>query len=142
MKVGNPDQMVAEAIGKTPDGWYDIPTILGVVQGFYPDLVRIDRMDQEGQRRMTSEVKRAEHHPWRYVVDRVGGEVRIRALKQEVRVPETQPARLGSRAWEADPEGFFDPEEDDVYDHRGAAEQPSLIPGTHIVSGTEHDPNL
>jgi hypothetical protein len=53
------------------------------------------------------------------------GMTQVRAVQQRNRVTTTQPARLGSRAWEADPEGFFDAGN-----------------GRLILSGSEHDPRL
>lgn len=46
--------------------------------------------------------------------------------------------------FDVDPEpDTFEPDpEDDVYDYLGAAEDPHLVPGTNIVAGTRHDPNL
>lgn len=127
MKVANPQrplgQVMADA-GQRPHGWYDIDTICGVVQGCYPDVVEIDVMDAAGLERLTGDMKRAEVYPWRYVVDKVGEMVRVRAVRQAVNVPETGPQRLGSRAWEADPRGFFDT-------GRGI-----------VLADSEHDPRL
>ena len=111
MKVANPDRTIGEVMaeqGKRPHGWYEIETLCGIVQGLYPDVVRVDVMDDAGLRRLTSEMRQAEHHPWRYVVDKGEGDmVRVRAIQQRNRVTETQPQRLASRRWETDPDALL-----------------------------------
>lgn len=130
MKIANPNRTIGAVMaeqGKRPNGWYEIDTLCGIAQGVYPDVLQVDVMDDAGLERLTAEVRDMEHHPWRYNVDKVGAMVRVRAIRQENRVTETQPARLGGRAWEADPERYFGD---------------GLVPGTMILAGSEHDPRL
>lgn len=112
MKIANPDRTLGALMaeqGKRPHGWYELETLIGIVQGLSPDLVQIDVMDDAGLERLTGELRTAENYPWRYNVDKGEGDmVRVRAIQQRSRVTETQPQRLGSRAWEADPRGYFD----------------------------------
>lgn len=129
MKVANPDRTIGEVMaeqGKRPDGWYEMDTLVGIVRGLAPDYVRVDTLTTDQTLRLRSELSRMEHYPWRYAVRRLDdGMVHVRAMEQRSRVTETQPARLGSRAWEADPTGFFDAGN-----------------GHLILSGSEHDPRL
>lgn len=128
MKVANPDRTIGEAMaeaGKRPGGWYEMETLIGIVRGLAPDFVRVDTLTTKDTLRLRSELSRAERYPWRYTVQRTDdGMVSVRAVKQRNRVTETQPSRLGSRAWEADPSGFFDT-------GRGV-----------VLAGSEHDPRL
>jgi len=129
VKIANPDRTIGEVMteqGKRPGGWYEMETLVGIVRGLSPDFVRVDVMTSEQSLRLRSELSRLEEHPWRYAVQRLAdGMVTVRAVEQRSRVTETQPQRLGSRAWEADPQGFFDAGN-----------------GHLILSGSEHDPRL
>lgn len=129
MKIANPDRTIGEVMteqGKRPGGWYEMETLVGIVRGLSPDFVRVDIMTPDDHARLRSELSRLEEYPWRYATQRLGdGMVSVRAVEQRSKVTETQPQRLGGRAWEADPQGFFDAGN-----------------GHLILSGSEHDPRL
>ena len=135
MKIANPDRTIGEVMteqGKRPGGWYEMETLVGIVRGLSPDFVRVDTMTSEQSLRLRSELSRLEEHPWRYAVQRLAdGMVTVRAVEQRSRVTETQPQRLGGRAWEADPQGFFGTPDGIVHTSSGP-----------VLAGSEHDPRL
>jgi hypothetical protein len=136
VKIANPERTLGEVMaeqGKRPNGWYEIETLIGALRGMSPDWVRIDDLTIDETRRLRRELADAEVFPWRYEVDRShpGGMVSVRAHEQRVKVPETQPQRLGSRQWEADPSGYFGTAEGIVHTTSGP-----------VLAGSEHDPRL
>lgn len=138
MKIANPERTLGSAMveqGKRPNGWYEMETLVAAVRGMSPDFVQIDVLTVEETSRLRSELSQAEVYPWRYSVTRwPSGMVLVRALEQRSRVTETQPQRLGSRHWEADPDGYFG--------GGGGYVADGLVPGTGILAGSEHDPRL
>lgn len=135
MKVANPDRTIGEVMaeqGKRPGGWYEMDTLIGIIRGLSPDFVRVDTMTPQDSLRLRSELSRLEEHPWRYPVQRLSdGMVHVRAVQQRNRVTETQPQRLGGRAWETDPQGYFGTPEGVVHTNAGP-----------VLAGSEHDPRL
>jgi hypothetical protein len=138
MKIANPERTLGEVMaeqGKRPNGWYEMETLIGAVRGMSPDWVRIDRLDDAARHRMHNELLLAAHFPWVYEGRHdTDGTFLVRAVERKVKVPETQPQRLGSRQWEADPDGYFGGGGQYVAD--------GLVPGTGILAGSEHDPRL
>lgn len=135
MKVANPDRTIGEVMaeqGKRPGGWYEMETLVGIVRGLAPDFVRVDVLTPDQHRRLRSELSRLEEYPWRYATQRLGDDmVYVRAVKQIIRVTETQPQRLGGRAWETDPQGYFGTPDGIVHTNAGP-----------VLAGSEHDPRL
>ena len=135
MKIANPDRTIGEVMaeqGKRPGGWYEMDTLIGIVRGLSPDFVRVDVMTPDEHKRLRSELSRLEEHPWRYATQRLGdGVVSVRAVQQRNRVTETQPQRLGGRAWETDPQGYFGTPDGIVHTNAGP-----------VLAGSEHDPRL
>jgi hypothetical protein len=130
MKIANPERTLGAVMaeqGKRPHGWYEMETLTAVVKGMYPDWVRIDALDDAARHRMHNELLAAEQYPWRYEGKHEGEMFLVRAVQQRSRVTETQPAQLGSRRWETDPEAYF---------------QGPPIPNVDYLEGGRHDPNL
>jgi hypothetical protein len=135
MKIANPERTLGEVMaeqGKRPNGWYEMETLIGAVRGMSPDWVRIDRLDDAARHRMHNELLLAAHFPWVYEGRHdTDGTFLVRAVERKVKVPETQPQRLGSRQWEADPSGYFGTAEGIVHTTSGP-----------VLAGSEHDPRL
>jgi hypothetical protein len=135
MKIANPERTLGEVMaeqGKRPNGWYEMETLIGAVRGMSPDWVRIDRLDDAARHRMHNELLLAAHFPWVYEGRHdTDGTFLVRAVERKVKVPETQPQRLGSRQWEADPDGYF-----------GTADGTVPTATGPVLAGSEHDPRL
>ena len=114
-RIGGSEEVMLAALREAPREW--LP---------YGDLTRVEF------RRLWTRMEVASGYPWVYEVRWTPGApegtsmpVQARAVQRKVRVPETMPAKTGSRTWEMDPERYF----------RGDLHPPAL-------AGTEHDPTL
>lgn len=136
MKVANPDRTIGEVMaeqGKRPGGWYEMETLVGIVRGLSPEWVRVDVLTQREATRLGREFHSLSLHPWHHETMWMPdtGMTQVRAVQQRNRVTETQPQRLGGRAWETDPQGYFGTPEGVVHTSAGP-----------VLAGSEHDPRL
>ena len=111
----------------------DETLLLAALREFPGEWLPFDEIERGRFAGLRARMDVASVYPWVYEVrwapgdhdERVRCPVEARAVRRKVRVPETMPAKTGSRTWEMDPERYFS---DDRY--RAA------------LPDTEHDPNL